>query len=55
MISKITDKIMDTAIAYQNRSLDPVYPIVYMDAIKAVFVNVSIQSFIIYHIRREHE
>ena len=33
MISKITDKIMDTAIAWQNRSLDPFYPIVYMDAI----------------------
>jgi len=33
MISKITDKVMETAIAWQNRSLDPVYPIVYMDAI----------------------
>ena len=33
MISKITDKVMDTAIAWQNRSLDPLYPIVYMDAI----------------------
>jgi len=33
MISKITDKVMDTAIAWQNRSLDSVYPIVYMDAI----------------------
>lgn len=33
MISKITDKVMDTAIAWQNRSLDPIYPIVYMDAI----------------------
>jgi transposase-like protein len=33
MISKITDKIMDTATAWQNRSLDPIYPIVYMDAI----------------------
>lgn len=33
MISKITDKIMDTAIAWQNRSLDPAYPIVYLDAI----------------------
>lgn len=33
MISKITDKVMDTAIAWQNRSLDPLYPIVYMDSI----------------------
>ncbi|HBN29187.1 MAG TPA: IS256 family transposase [Clostridiaceae bacterium] len=33
MISKITDKVMDTAIAWQNRPLDEVYPIVYMDAI----------------------
>lgn len=33
MISKITDKIMDTAISWQNRVLDPVYPIVYMDAV----------------------
>ena len=33
MISKITDKVMDTATAWQNRSLDPLYPIVYMDAI----------------------
>lgn len=33
MISKITDKVMDTAIAWQNRTLDEVYPIVYMDAV----------------------
>jgi putative transposase len=33
MISKITDKVMDTAIAWQNRALDPMYPIVYMDAV----------------------
>lgn len=33
MISKITDKVMDTAIAWQNRALDSVYPIVYMDAV----------------------
>lgn len=32
MISKITDKIIDSSIAWQNRELDPVYPIVYMDA-----------------------
>lgn len=33
MISKITDKVMETAIAWQNRALDSVYPIVYLDAI----------------------
>lgn len=33
MISKITDKVMDTATAWQNRALDPMYPIVYMDAV----------------------
>jgi transposase-like protein len=33
MVSKITDKVMDTATAWQNRSLDPLYPIVYMDAV----------------------
>lgn len=33
MISKITDKVMETALDWQNRSLDPVYPIVYLDAI----------------------
>jgi transposase-like protein len=33
MISKITDKVMDTATAWQNRSLDPLYPIIYMDAV----------------------
>lgn len=33
MISKITDKVMDTAIAWQNRTLEDIYPIVYMDAI----------------------
>jgi putative transposase len=33
MISKITDKVMDTALVWQNRVLDAVYPIVYMDAV----------------------
>jgi putative transposase len=33
MISKITDKVMDTVTAWQNRALDPMYPIVYMDAV----------------------
>lgn len=33
MISKITDKIMVGAAEWQNRMLDPVYPIVYMDAV----------------------
>ncbi|URZ02011.1 IS256 family transposase ISCbo4 [Clostridium felsineum] len=33
MISKITDKVMNAAAEWQNRMLDPVYPIVYIDAI----------------------
>lgn len=33
MISKITDKVMDSVAEWQNRMLDRVYPIVYMDAI----------------------
>jgi Transposase and inactivated derivatives len=33
MISKITDKVMDSAVAWQNRPLDAIYPIVYMDAV----------------------
>ncbi len=33
MISKITDKVMDAASEWQNRMLDSVYPIVYMDAL----------------------
>jgi transposase-like protein len=33
MISKITDKVMETAIAWQNRPLEAVYPIAYLDAI----------------------
>ena len=33
MISKITDKVMDSAAEWQNRMLDKIYPIVYMDAV----------------------
>lgn len=33
MISKITDKVIETAVAWQNRPLEAVYPIVYMDAV----------------------
>lgn len=33
MVSKITDKIIEEASAWQNRILDRVYPIVYMDAV----------------------
>lgn len=33
MISKITDKVMESASEWQNRMLDSVYPIVYMDAV----------------------
>ena len=33
MISKITDKVIATATEWQNRMLDEIYPIVYLDAI----------------------
>ena len=33
MISNITDKVLGSAAEWQNRMLDEVYPIVYMDAI----------------------
>ncbi|MPM66943.1 IS256 family transposase ISCpe3 [bioreactor metagenome] len=33
MISNITDKVLSSAAEWQNRMLDEVYPIVYMDAI----------------------
>ncbi|MGL5713528.1 MAG: IS256 family transposase [Paraclostridium sp.] len=33
MISKITDKVMGSATAWQNRVLDPIYPIIYLDAV----------------------
>ena len=33
MISKITDKVMGSAAQWQNRTLDEIYPIVYMDAV----------------------
>lgn len=33
MISRITDKVMVSAAEWQNRMLDSVYPIIYMDAV----------------------
>lgn len=33
MISKITDKVVSSAIEWQNRVLDEIYPIVYLDAL----------------------
>ncbi|WP_338433187.1 IS256 family transposase [Clostridium tyrobutyricum] len=33
MISKITDKVMGSAAQWQNRTLNEIYPIVYMDAV----------------------
>jgi putative transposase len=32
MVSRITDKVMDSAVEWQNRSLDKIYPIIYLDA-----------------------
>ena len=33
LISKVTDKVMDDVIAWQNRPLEKLYPIVYLDCI----------------------
>lgn len=33
LVSNITDKIVETAVQWQNRILEPVYPIVFFDAI----------------------
>lgn len=33
LISKVTDAVMDEVVQWQNRPLDPVYPIVYLDGI----------------------
>lgn len=33
LISKVTDRVLDTVTEWQNRSLDAVYPIVYLDCI----------------------
>jgi putative transposase len=33
MVSNVTEAVMDEVKAWQSRSLDPIYPIVYMDAI----------------------
>jgi len=34
LISQVTNEVLDEVKAWQNRSLDPVYPIVYLDAIR---------------------
>ena len=56
LISRITDEVMDEVIAWQNRSLDSVYPIVFFDCLvvkvrqdkriinKAVYVALGIES-----------
>ncbi|MBB6481544.1 transposase-like protein [Spirochaeta isovalerica] len=33
LISKITEGVMEEVVAWQNRPLDPVYPILYLDYI----------------------
>ena len=34
LISKVTDAVIDTVVAWQNRPLDALYPIVYLDCIR---------------------
>lgn len=33
LISKVTDRVIDRVVEWQNRTIDPVYPIVYLDCI----------------------
>lgn len=33
LVSKVTDRVMERVVEWQNRSIDPVYPIVYLDCI----------------------
>lgn len=33
LISKVTDRVLETVVEWQNRPIDPVYPIVYLDCI----------------------
>lgn len=33
LISKVTDRVLETVVEWQNRIIDPVYPIVYLDCI----------------------
>jgi transposase-like protein len=34
-ISTITDRVMEGMSAWQNRPLDPVYPVIFIDAVNA--------------------
>lgn len=34
LISKVTDEVLDEVKEWQNRKLDPVYPVIYLDAIR---------------------
>ena len=34
LISNVTNEVMDEVLQWQNRALDPVYPVVYMDAMR---------------------
>jgi putative transposase len=43
LISEVTDAVMDEVRAWQNRTLDPVYPIVYFDAL---FIKVQDQGHV---------
>jgi putative transposase len=54
LISQVTDAVLDEVRAWQNRPLDPIYPIVYLDALfvkmrhegrvenRAVFVGIGV-------------
>ena len=56
LISQVTDAVMEEVRAWQNRPLDPIYPIVYLDALfvkmrhegrvenRAVFVGIGVSQ-----------
>jgi putative transposase len=56
LISQVTDSVMEEVQAWQNRALDPIYPIVYLDALfvkmryegrvenRAVFVGIGVSQ-----------
>jgi putative transposase len=56
LISQVTDSVMEEVRAWQNRALDPIYPIVYLDALfvkmryegrvenRAVFVGIGVSQ-----------
>lgn len=49
-ISAITDRVLPEIKAWRSRSLDDVYPIVWIDAIQSVFPDTIVQLCIVHQI-----